>query len=196
MDFVGFPQIFSACYHLTSIINLVLDANFNDQNNKKKQTKQVPCEPPLGRALGEEVALTTILLLSKKAMTIPRSQAGTPMSDSLVMSILWFWQLTAWIMCTVFSWLNRIKLINSIRWWLIELPFIPPYCIKSIWLSICSSNHPTTKCSVTLRKKEGNDIGLRSFFFFWVQDSSSVRANAHCLQFFLLSWSVVALAQR
>ena len=43
-----------------------------------------------------------------------------------------------------------------------EFPFSPPYCLKSILFVIKSISHITTKCSVTLLKKEVKDIGLRS----------------------------------
>ena len=41
-------------------------------------------------------------------------------------------------------------------------PFIPPYCLKSIWRSMCSNSHATTKCSVTLLKNAVSEIGLKS----------------------------------
>ena len=41
-------------------------------------------------------------------------------------------------------------------------PLIPPYCLKSMQSLTISSNHITTKCSVTLLKNGVSDIGLKS----------------------------------
>ena len=94
---------------------------------KSRSPSKVPWGPPHGRLLWDEVAplnRTTMVLSFRNAITILSNQAGTPMSDSLVIRILWFYLLNALLKSIIqariavgslFSWLDRTKFMNSIK---------------------------------------------------------------------------------
>ena len=92
---------------------------------KSKSPRRVPWGPPTGSDLILEffpLYLTIILLSFRNAITIFKSQPGTPMSQSLVIRILWFCLLNALekstIQARIATWslpscFQRIKFIQA-----------------------------------------------------------------------------------